>query len=405
MFNFFVFACFIVISAFFSASETAIFSLSNFRLRRIQERYRQAKTVKNLLKNPTHLLSAIVFGNLLVNIGISSLATTIFVKRWGENGLIMAIVFSTGFIIFFGEILPKTFAIYKAERISLLTAPLINVFSRLFSPIILAIEKVVRYFSFFLLPRGTKTVLSDEEFKTLLYLGKQDGQISEQEENMISNVLEFKETQASEIMTARIDTHGIDINTSQDEVLEILKKTKHSKIPVYENSLDNITGILYTKDVFLNPQRPYHDFLHEPVFVPESMKIDDILKLFLVKKERIAIVLDEYGGTEGIITLEDIVEEIFGEIYDEFETIEEPLKETAKNQWKVFGKAPIKSVNMELNIQLPEEEDTLAGFLLSKMERIPATGDEFDYNGLKFIIDRATKRKIVSVTIRKNKGL
>ncbi len=406
LFNIFLFIIFISLSAFFSASETAIFSLSNLKLRRLCERYPNGRQVKILLKRPTRLLSAIVFGNLLVNIGLTSLSTAIFVTAFGQNGLVLAILLSGTLILILGEVLPKTFAIYMAGKVSLFCSPLLSIFSKIFYPIIIVMESVVDYFSSFIIRKPKKTTLSDEEFKAALLLSRRDGQISEQEEDMISHVLEFKDTQASEILTARIDIKGVDIKLSQQELLKILKDKKHSKFPVYEGSLDNITGILYAKDAFLNPSRDYHDLLRKPIFVPESKGIDDILKLFLEKNERIAIVLDEYGGTEGLVTFEDIIEEIFGEMYDEFETIQEPLVEIDQKHWRAYGKTAVKALNLELNLDLPEEEDTVAGLILSKTERIPKLNERIEFKNVDFIIERATARRIISVVLEiKNKKL
>ncbi len=400
-----IFLFLICCSAFFSASETAIFSLSALRVRRLSEKYPAGKTVSDLLKKPTHLLSAIVFGNLLVNISIASLSTALFVSIFGEKGLVLAIFISGTFILFLGEIFPKTFAIYTAEKASLTFSPLLNIFSNIFHPIIIVIETIVRFFSSFIIRKPKKQALSDEEFRAALLLGKKGGEISEAEEEMISHVLEFKETWASEIVTARIDIKGIDSESTQSEVIDHLRNEKHSKFPVYKDSLDNIIGILYAKDIFLNPDSDYHQFLHEPIFIPESMGIDDVLKLFYQKKERIAIVLDEYGGTEGIVTVEDVEEEIFGEIYDEFETPQEPIEKIDKDQWRVYGKTPTKTVNLELDLALPEEEDTIAGFLLSKMEKIPRPQDSFKFttkeeDRVEFIIERATARRIVSILLK-----
>ncbi len=241
-------------------------------------------------------------------------------------------------------------------------------------------------------------------------MSKKGGHISEQEKEMISYVLEFKDTSAGEILTARVDTKGIEINSSQREVLDLLRKVKHSKLPVYEESLDKIKGIVYTKDIFLNPGKDWRIFLKEPIFIPESKKIDDILGLFWDRAANIAIVLDEYGGTEGIITLEDVVEEIFGEIYDEFEKIQEPVEEISQRAWRAYGKTPIKTVNIELDLAIPEEEDIIAGFLLSETEKIPKTGEKFELQvftasthqrkKIEFEIERATVRRIVSVIIK-----
>ena len=405
LFNIVFFLILLALSAFFSASETAIFSLSQVKLRKLSQKYPQAKRVKNLLRRPTRLLSAIVFGNLLVNIGIASFSTALFVGIFGQNGLFLAIITSGTLILFLGEIFPKTFAIHTAEKASLILSPAISIFSKIFSPIIIVIEKIVESFSFFIIGKPKKSMLSDEEFKGALLLGKKEGEISEDEEEMISYLLEFKETQASEIVTARIDIKGIDTELSQAEVLDILRQQKHSKFPVYQDSLDNIIGVLYAKDIFLEPEKDYHEFLREPIFVPESKGIDDVLKLLLTKKQRMAIVLDEYGGTEGLVTVEDVVEEIFGEIYDEFETPQEPIEELGKGRWRIYGKTPVKTVNLEVNIDLEEEEDTIAGFLLSKMEKIPRSGEKLKFSTaegktIEFIIERATARRIVSIILQ-----
>ncbi|MFO7904398.1 MAG: hemolysin family protein, partial [Pirellulaceae bacterium] len=306
-----------------------MFSLSKLNLRNLKQKYKGAKTIKRLLERPTRLLSAIVFGNLLFNIGISSLATAIFVKIFGPKGLIIAIIFSGLVILFFGEIFPKIFAIYTAKEFSLLASSVLNIFSKIFFPLITATEKIVNYFSNLVIKIPKKKTEGGQEFKTALLLSKKDGHISEIEEEMISYVLEFKETSAGEILTARVGVKGIEINSSQEEVLSLLRKFKHSKLPVYEQSLDNVKGIIYAKDVFLNADKDWYSFLREPIFIPESKKIDDILDLFLAKKTNIAIVLDEYGGTEGILTLEDIAAapfQVYATITDITEHLEKELE-------------------------------------------------------------------------------
>lgn len=409
IYNIFIFTALITFSAFFSASETAIFSLSKVALRQLQEKNRRAKVIKNLLRKPTHLLSAIVFGNLLFNIGISSLSTAIFVGAWGPRGLIAAVIFSWFIILFFGEIFPKIFAINSAKEFSLPAALVLNIVLKAFLPLIAGVERIVSYFSAKLIRGEKKNTAREREFKTALLLSRRGGHISEEEKEMISYILEFKDTTAGEILTARVDIKGINIALSQEEVLCLLRGQKHSKMPVYEDSLDKIKGIVYSKDIFLNPGKDWRLLIRKPIFIPESKKIDDILKLFWQEEASIAVVLDEYGGTEGIITLEDIAEEIFGEIYDEFESIEEPIEKVGKFSWRVYSKTPIKTVNIELDLNISEEEDTISGFLLDKAERIPKSGENFEFifsqasgprkRKVKFTIERATARRIVSVIV------
>ncbi|HIE35837.1 MAG TPA: HlyC/CorC family transporter [Candidatus Omnitrophica bacterium] len=406
LFNIFFLIAFIILSSFFSASETALFSLSDLKLRRMQDKYPQAKKIKTFLKRPTHLLSVIVFGNMLVNIGISSLATILFVNIFKDEGLVLAIIFSGIIILFLGEIFPKTIAIYSAEKFSLFCYPFLNFFSKIFYLVIFLIEKIVEKISFLFIPKKRK-IYTEEELKTALNLGKKNGHITSDQKLMISYVLEFKDTKVREILTPRVDIEAIEISSSQEEVLKILREKRHSKFPVYENSLDNIIGILYAKDVFLNPNRNWRLFLREPLFVPESKRIGELLKTFMEKGERAAICLDEYGGTQGLVTLEDIEEEIFGEIYDEFEDFLELIVKIDENTFRIAGKTPIKTINIELDLDLPEEEDTLAGFLLSQMGKIPRAKEKFEYYSLQaakfveFIIERATTKRIISIILKR----
>ncbi len=395
-----LFGLFIVLSAFFSASETALFSLGRSRLRRLKDQFPQGKNIQRLLKNPSHLLATIVFSNILVNIGLTSLTTVLFVGLFKDKGVVFSILISGVVILFFGEIFPKTLAIYTSENFSLICAPVISFLSAAFSPLIFILKKISTGLASLFIRHKKNLSLTEEELKTALSLGRKEGAISEAEEEMISYVLKFKDTKAAQIMTPRVEVRAIDIDSSPEEVKLFLRRERHSKFPVYKESMDNIKGILYSKDVFLNTEKDWKIFIKEPIFIPESKKIDDILTEFIKKEERIAVVLDEYGGTSGIVTFEDIVEEIFGELYDEYEFPQEVIKEIAPKTYRVFAKTPIKTLNLELNINLPEEEDTLAGFILSHLEKIPQEGEKFIFGKVEFLIERATRRRLLSAIIK-----
>ncbi len=401
MFNIIYIVIFIIFSAFFSSSETAIFSLSSTRLKRMQTKGAKAKRLKYLLDRPSYLLSIIVFGNMLVNIGLASLSTAMFVDYFGEKGIIFSIIFSGIIILFLGEIFPKTFAIYLAEPISIFSVSILGFLSRLFNPIIVLLQKSSDYISFFFLKQKKKSgFFTEEELKTALFLGKEQGVISEAEEEMITYLLKFKDTSASQIITPRVEVEAIGAQSSREEVLTILKKEIHSKFPVYKDSMDNIVGILYSRDVFLNPDKDWRLFLKEPILVPESRKIDDILTVFIKNNERIAVVLDEYGGTAGIVTFEDIVEEIFGEIYDEYEFPQKIIEKINEDTYKISGHAPVKTINLELSLSLPEKEDTIAGLLLAELERIPLSKERFNLFGYEFIIDTASRKRLLSIILK-----
>ncbi len=398
--NTIILVIFIICSAFFSASETAIFSLRKGQIRRLKEKYPSARNLNVIFKQPDFFLSTIVFGNMLVNIALTSLMTSIFVKLWADRGVYLSILFSGTVILFLGEIIPKTFVSYTYQRFSLTAAPILIFTSRLFYVPVHFLRTTVYWICRGFLGKKQEQIDNDEEVKNALILGRRDGYITEAEEEMISNVLEFKDTWVSEIMTPRVDVEGIDISADRHEILKILKLERRSKFPVYRESLDNIIGVVHTKDIFLHPDENWHDLRRDPIFIPESKRIDDLLKIFLERNEQIAIVLDEYGGTSGIVTLEDIQEEIFGEIYDEFEVASKVIDEIERNVWRVYGKLPMKTLNIELEIDLPEEADTVAGFILSQMEKIPHSGEKFTYKNVEFTIERATAKRIVSIVVR-----
>ncbi len=391
---------FLLLSAFFSASETAIFSLTKARFRRLKEIYPSAKKLNPLFKRPSLTLSTIVFGNMWVNIGLASLTASVLVDIFGQKGIAVSIIFSGVVILFLGEVLPKSFAVYAPERLSLFSAPVLLLIMRVFYPILVLIQKTVDSISqiFFRRKKEEKS-FSEDELKEALFFGKKHGDITPVEEEMISYVLEFKDTCVSEVMTPRVEIQGIEINLSQQSVIENLRSIRHSKLPVYKESIDNIRGILYAKDVFLNPHQDWKQFLRAPLFVPESKKIDDLLREFLTRGEHIAIVLDEYGGTSGLVTLEDVEEEIFGEIYDEFEIPYRMIEQVGENSWRVYGKVPLKTLNLELDLNLSEEEDTVAGLILSKLERIPHVQERLKVGRVEFVIERATARRIISVIL------
>ncbi len=396
--NFILIVILVIFSAFFSGSETAIFSLSKSKFRKLKERYPRAKRLNVVFKRPSFYLSAIVFGNMLVNIALSSLIAYTFINIWGQKGFFLSLLFSLTLILFFGEIFPKTLAIYAQDKFSLVSASVLPIFARVFYPVLKLLGKVVDKVSSIFFKKIEE--LTEEEVKEAILIGESEGSITEAEKDLISSVLEFKDTWVSEIMVHRVEVKAIRWDYSQEEVLKILRRVKHSKFPVYRDSLDNIVGVIYAKDVFLNPQKDWHVFVRKPIFVPENKKIDDVLKIFLETKERIAIVIDEYGGTSGIVTLEDVEEEIFGEIYDEFESPEKPIEKVDEKIFRVSGKVPLKTLNLELKLNLPEDEDNLAGFILSLLERVPRPQEKILYKNIEFTIERATAKRIVSVILK-----
>lgn len=388
-------------SAFFSGSETAFFSLHKVKLEKLKKKTRLALRVERFKNKPANLLSLILMGNALVNIALASyLARKSFIFL-GAKGTLVSIFFTSAIIILLGEIFPKIFALYYAEPFSLYASYPLSIFEKIFFPV----SWVLSSFSNMLLKifgvqiSASDGALSEEEFKVALSLSRERGFIKKDEEEMIHSVLLFTDTKAKEIMTPRTDVKAIDLTEDLKDLEERLKEFKHSSLPVYKETIDNIVGVLKTKDYFLNKDKPLEDLLREPFFVPESEKIDDILREFLKKKEKVAVVVDEYGGFSGLLTLEDIQEEIFGELYDEYEVPQKKIEKVSENEYLLEASILISDLNYELGLNLPEREETLAGFILSYLERFPRDKEKIVWGDFEFIIENSTRKRILQVRL------
>jgi putative hemolysin len=243
-------------------------------------------------------------------------------------------------------------------------------------------------------------IFTEEELKEALEVGKTQGFIDEDEKDMIHSILEFSDKEASQIMTPRTDVKAIDIDSSPDEIEQQLKEIKHSYVPVFRESIDDIVGVLRTKDYFLNKDKKFGQILKAPFFVPETKNISSLLKELVAKGFKVSLIVDEYGGFSGIVTQEDIQEEVFGEVYDEYEVPKKMIEKVSPKEFVVDAGIAISDLNYELELSLPEEEDTLGGFILSIIERFPHEKEEVRFKSLRFIIEKATKKRILQVRIK-----
>jgi putative hemolysin len=394
----------LVLSAFFSASETAFFSLNAVRLEKLKKRNRAALAIERLKHDAGRLLSTILIGNMFVNIFIASFTTILFVRLFGSGGVAVSLVVSTLVVLLFGEIIPKVFAFYSAERFALAATPVMRFLVALFRPLSFSVTKISDFFlrkAFKQALTYSEEVMTEEELKNALELGREEGVIEEGEETMIQAVLEFSDTDAYTIMTPRIDVRVLDIEEETADIPRLLREFKHSYIPIYRERIDNIVGVLRTKDFFLQ-DKPVREILQEAYFVPETKKIDDLLRELVERNQKMAIVVDEHGGFAGIVTREDIQEEIFGEMFDEYEAGQEPIREIAPGHYAVRGGTSMADLNWELDLTLPEE-DTVAGFILERLGRFPRQGESLDYDGISFVVRACTKRRILTVEIQVKK--
>ncbi|MFH1857490.1 MAG: hemolysin family protein [Candidatus Omnitrophota bacterium] len=388
------------LSGLFSASEMALFSLSRIQLKRLGDFHRRGhRVILSLLNRPRRTLTTILIGNTLVNVAASALGTSLAIHLLGNAGWGVAVGSMTFLILILGEINPKTIALRNTERVSLFVAPFISFFAYL----ILPIRRLTRAITDFILDllTGESTTaepyISSHELKTLVSIGESEGILDRGERNMLQAVFEFGEIRVGEIMTPRVDIVGCPLGSSSSEVKKILQRAHRSMVSVYEGSLDNIKGVLSAKDFLLSRQTENWRKLIRPVFyVPEFKKIGDLLLEFQKKQESLAIVIDEYGGTAGLVTLEDILEEIVGEIQNEYDGEELHFQWMDQKTLRVDGKASMRELAemMDMNLLEEEKRKNVAGFLLSKLGRIPNVGDVFVEVEMHFKVEEMKQNRI-----------
>ncbi len=398
----------IVFSAFFSGVETALMSLNMAKVKALANQGKKGSgALYRIKQNPHRLIITILVGNNLVNIFAASLATVIFTEMFGSSGLGIATGVMTFLILVFGEIVPKTIAINKAERVALIVAGPIEALSYVLYPLIVFLDAIARTLSRI---AGSKdeSQLSDEELKTIVTMGKEEGLLSNEAAEMMHNVLEF-EGRVTKIMTPEPDVKMIDGKKSLRSIISYVVKMPYSRYPVYMKSRDNVVGILDVDDVLKYVKNKKlgakaKDVARKAYFVPESKEIDDLFSEFENKKIPLAIVVDEYGSVAGLVTLEDILEEIVGDIFDKSKGAKSYVKKIGKNVLKVDAKANLNDINKLIDLGFREKHvTTIAGFIEHKLQRIPQKGEKIMLKKASIEISEVTGRGIKEVIIRKVK--
>lgn len=401
----------IILSGMFSGSETAIISVSDAKLRSlVNAKVRGANTLNILKKDPHRLLITILIGNNLVNIGASVLATVVFTQAFGSSGLGIATGVMTLFILIFGEITPKSFATKYAVRMSLIAARPLYIMQILFSPIIWFLDKIV---SFLIKRLGSNIVeqqVSEEEIKAIIDIGAEEGSILKAEKELLQNVLQFNDIKVEDVMTPRVAIDALPIEATLQETIDFVIRKSHSRIPVYKETIDHIVGIITLKDVLIFSEKHHANKklenveLKKPIVVPRSKKIDVLFKEFQHARTHLAIVIDEYGGTAGIVTLEDLLEEIVGEIIDESDIEEMPIKKVSDYEIIAHGVTKIEDINDYMNIKIHgNEKDPISGYILDKLHRFPKEGEKIKLPHATVEILKMHENKIVRVRIEKKK--
>jgi len=405
----------ILLSAFFSGSESAYFSLSQIELHRLKEEKKKSRNVKrilHLMEKPRLLLMSILIGNTIVNVAAATVAA-LFTSRMlpeghdsGSSAILLEIIVVTLVILIFSEVSPKVFAVKQAFRFaSLVSLPLTWVV-KILSPISFLFERTTRGVSFVLGIQREASFIDEEEFKTLFDVVEEKGALDRREREMIHSIFEFRDTAVKEVMVPRIDMVCVEKDTPIQEMLTLVKEKGHSRIPVYNEKVDNIAGILFVKDLlpYMQGKKEVPELLNlvrKAYFVPESKMIDELLREFQKERNHMAIVVDEYGGTAGLITLEDVIEEIVGEIRDEYDKETPLVKQIEENTWLVDGKINIEDLNESLGLSIPTEEDyeSLGGFIFSQIGRIPQEKEEVHYQNLHLIVEKVHRQRIKKVRL------
>lgn len=398
----------LLLSAFFSSAETALMTVNKIKMRSLAESgNKRAAMVLDITENHTaKMLSAILIGNNIVNISASSLAATL-AYAFGSYMVSVVTALLTVAILVVGEITPKNFANIHAEKLSLTYIPIIRLFMIIITPLIFIIDSISSVFLRLLRvdPTAKNNAMTEDELRTILDVSHEDGVIESDEKEMINNVFDFADVNAKDVMVPRVNVTFADMNSTYDELIELYRQDRFTRLPVYEDTTDNIIGTINMKDMLLFGNKDnFHvrDILREAYFTYEYKSISELLDDMRDTKFNIAIVLDEYGETAGIITLEDILEELVGEIHDEYDGYEEELiKKINEQEYLVEGSMNLDDFNENLNLNFVSEDyDSLGGYIIEQLGRLPELGDSVvTKHGVKLTVEKLDKNRIESVSV------
>ena len=395
----------LVLSGFFSSAETSLTTVNKIRLRSLMEEgNKRAATTLKVTEDSGKMLSAILIGNNIVNLSAASLTTTL-AYNLGGSAVALASGILTVLILLFGEITPKTMATIHAEKMSLFYAPIIYIFMKLMTPFIFIINSLSLGVLFLLRvdPNAKNDTMTENELRTIVDVSHEDGVIESEEKEMIYNVFDLGDAKAKDVMVPRVNVTFADADCTYEELIALFKEDKFTRLPVYEDSKDNVIGTINMKDLLLlDNKKEFHlkDILREAYFTYEYKNISELLVEMRQASFNIAIVLDEYGETAGLITLEDILEEIVGEIHDEYdENEEEMIRAINEREYIVEGSTNLDDLNDSLDLTLDSEDyDSVGGFIIERLDRLPETGDEITTEeGIRMVVEKLDKNRVEQV--------
>jgi CBS domain containing-hemolysin-like protein len=401
----------LALSAFFSAAETALTTVNKLRIRSLEDDdVRGAKTVSKLIEEPGKMLSAILIGNNIANITASSLSTTLAIEYFGNQWVGLATGFLTLFILIFGEITPKSISAIHAEKLSLRIAAPIYLITKLLTPVIFIVNKLCKGFMFLLRidPKSKTSAITENEFRSILDYSHEEGVIESEERRMITNVVDFGDSLAKDVMVPRIDMAFANVDFTYDELVQAFSEEKYTRMPVYSETRDNVIGIVNMKDIFFynGDKENFNilDILRDPYFTYEYKKTSELLIEMRKASISLAIVLDEYGATAGLITIEDLLEEIVGEIRDEYDEDEEDsIQAVSENEFIVDGNTKLDDINEVLGLDLESDDyDSIAGHIIYLLDHLPDEGETVTDDNITFTVAAVDKNRIDKVHILLN---
>ena len=394
----------ILLSGYFSATETAFSSLNKTRLRAMSENGNlKAGLALQLSENYDKLISTILIGNNIVNIAVASIGTVLFVDLCGqEAGPAVSTAVVTILVLIFGEITPKSVAKDYPEKFAMISAPVIKWLIFLFTPLNYIFSQwkklVARMFR-----TGDESKMSQEELLILLDEVQQEGAIDEDGGTLLKNAVEFGDLEAQDILTHRVDLIGVSLDAGKEEIARTFDESRLSRLPVYEDSFDKIVGIIHQKDFYVGggmSEKPIEEIMTPPIFTHRTEKVADLLQELRAAKSHIAVVVDEYGGTLGIVTMEDILEELVGEIWDEHDQVKEPIRKTGEDTYQVDGTASLGDFTDTFLVDTDSESVSVGGWVTEVLDRIPEVGETFQYDNLEITVTSVQAHRIESVRVK-----
>lgn len=397
-------ALMIMMSAYFSATETAFSALNRTRIKTMADNGdKRAAQVLALSEEYDKLLSTILVGNNIVNIAVASLGTVLFVSYYGDLGVSISTAVVTIVVLIFGEISPKSLAKESPERFAMFSAPLLKIFILVLTPVNFLFTQWKKLLSK-LFSVEDERKLTQQELMTMVDEVEQDGGIDKDESQLLRSAIDFNDREAGEILTPRVDLEAVPNDVTKEEVARRFTESRFSRLLVYEENIDHIVGVIHQKDFYDGPgmtRASIQQIIKPPVFVPPSMQISDLLQLLQKNKSHMAVVSDEYGGTMGIVTMEDILEELVGEIWDEHDEVVEDFQQIGDNLYRVSGSVEVDKMYRYFDLNGEEDATTVSGWVMDHLERIPKEGDRFQWEGLDVVVTKTDDRRVVEIQVQR----